>query len=190
MLLGIDIFLGASILTATLDENFPNALPYMLDAGAMFGFVQLLIGPGYLNNFSADAQFWYCVGYAAVAILSVLAINLHLLFVKNRRFLGGFVAIGATIPSILIEIFFVSSYVNGISATLPSLPIVPWSAVYVAFFATTIIIIGAMALSSHRSMEMRWGSTSLGAVKSFLVRVFQRVRRLLYREIYTMKSSD
>ncbi len=188
LLLGIDIFLGASILTVMLDDNFRDAVPYILDAGAMFGFAQLLIGPGYLSGFSSDVQFWYCVGYATVAFSSVLAINLYLFFIKKRRFLSGFFAIGVCAPSFLVELFFISSYVNGISPALPLLPVMPWSTVYVAFFATTIIMIVMMILSS--SSKILWGSTTSGSsithhtfrmkfVSASLVRAYRRVRRFL-----------
>ncbi len=50
LLIGIDVFLGGSILTVLLDKYFPTGLPYILDIGSLIGFAELLIGPQFMSR--------------------------------------------------------------------------------------------------------------------------------------------
>ena len=146
ILLGIDVFLGEAILTVMFDEHFPTGLPYILEASALLGFVQLVLGPQYLTGYPTEVQFYYCMAYAIIAVASVLASNLYLAFVRGRMRLGGFFAIAGSIPSCLFLAFFASAFVNGVSVPLPLLPLMPLSVIYAAFFGATIIIIVAMVI--------------------------------------------
>ena len=144
LLIGIDIFLGASIVTVLLDDHFPGGLPYILELGAFVGFAQLLLGPSFPATFSTTLQFYYCFAYSVLAALSVLGANLLLLFVKRKIFSSGFVAIVATAPSFLANLFFASAYVNGLSLELPILPVLPISWIYVIFFLTAALLLTLM----------------------------------------------
>lgn len=114
LLLGIDFFLGTSIVTIMFDEHFPDGLPYLLDLGAFVGFVELALGSGYLSGFSPDSQFYYSAVFVAIAFLCILGANLYLIFRKEKYLLGGVFAIATTIPCFLAMLCFESSYVNGI----------------------------------------------------------------------------
>lgn len=140
ILLGIDIFLGGSIVTVMFDEQFPTALPYMLDFGSLVGFVQLVLGPQYLTGYPAEAQFYYCMAFAAVAVLSILGSNLYVVFVRRRIKIAGVLAVVATIPSTLVTVYFVSAYVNDVPVSLPTIPLLPWPIVWFAFFAASAIV--------------------------------------------------
>ena len=147
LLLGIDFFLGASIVTIVFDKHFPDGLPYILDLGAFVGFAELALGPSYFSGFSPDLQFYYSAGFAIIAFLSILGANLYLFFMKQEYLLGGVFAIAATIPSFLAIIYLESSYVNGIQVGLPLLPVVSWSVVYVLFFNAATILAIVMILT-------------------------------------------
>lgn len=155
LLLGIDFFLGASIVTVVFDEHFPDVLPYILDLGAFVGLAELALGPGHLNGFSPELQFYYSAGFATIAFLSILGANLYLIFMKEKYLLSGVFAIGATVPAFLAMLYFESSYVNGIRVGLPLIPIVSWSVVYVMFFAAVIILAVAMTLAILGKREFR-----------------------------------
>ena len=146
ILLGIDIFLGGSIGTILFDTDFPTGLPYIMDFGALAGFGQLLLDPLYLSGYPGDIQFYYSASFLVVALFSVLASNLYVVFAKDNRLAGGALAIMVTLPSVLSSIYFVSAYINNISVGLPLFPIIPWTVVWGAFFAASAFIFVAMVL--------------------------------------------
>ena len=154
ILLGIDIFLGEGILTVLLDEHFPTGLPYVLEASALFGFVQLVLSSNYLSGYPAELQYYYCMAYAIIAAASVLATNAYLAFVRDEHILGGWFAIAGSAPAVLSLAFFASAYVNDVVVPLPLLPLMPLSVIYVAFFAATVLIVAAMVIIARRSSEL------------------------------------
>ncbi len=143
ILLGIDIFLGCSILVVLFDEEFPNGLPYILDFGALIGFVQLLIVPGYLGNYPIEMQFYYSVAFATLAVLSVVGCSLYVL-VRRKIMMGGTIAIVGALPSALALLYFSSAWTNGVQVPTPTLPLFPWPVVWGAFIAASAIILVAM----------------------------------------------
>lgn len=147
LLVGIDIFLGGSIIAVMLEDHFPKSLPYILDIGSFVGFAQLLIGPQYLSSFSSTLQFYYCFGFLSVAVLSIAGLNLYLFLLKGNLVVSAVVAMVATTPSILSAIFFQSAYVNGISLSLPLIPVLSMSAIYVLFSASAIILLTTILLA-------------------------------------------
>jgi hypothetical protein len=140
VLLGIDIFLGGSIATVAFDENFPAGLPYILDFGALAGFIQLVIGPSYISGYPPEMQFYYCAAFTVIAVVSVLACNLFVILIRGRKVIGGVLAVGATMPSILATFYFISAYVNGAYVTLPIMPMLPWELVWGAFLGASALI--------------------------------------------------
>ena len=147
LLVGIDIFLGGSIMSVLLDDHFPRGLPYILDIGSFVGFSQLLVGPQYTASFSQTLQFYYCFGYLIVAVLSLVGLNIYLYLAKQRIISSAIMAIVATIPSILASVYFASAYVNRVALGLPIIPVFPMSAIYVLFAVTGIIILLATIMS-------------------------------------------
>jgi len=143
VLLGIDIFLGGSIATVAFDESFPAGLPYILDFGAIAGFIQLLLGPGYIDGYPSEMQFYYCAAFAVIAVVSVLGCNLYILIIRGKRAAGSILAVGATAPSLLATVFFVSAYVNGAYVSLPIMPLLPWDLVWGAFLGASSLIAAA-----------------------------------------------
>ncbi|HUI85772.1 MAG TPA: hypothetical protein VLY21_01285 [Nitrososphaerales archaeon] len=146
LLLGIDIFLGGSIITVIFDEHFPNGLPYIMDFGAVVGFVQLVLGPQYLTGYPTDVQFYYCTAYATIAVLAVVGSNLFVVFVRRRARVGGVFAIAGSLPSALAVLYFASAYVNGVAVMLPTIPFLGWPVVWGAFLGATAILLVAMVI--------------------------------------------
>ncbi len=144
MLIGIDTFLGAGIITILFDKHFPSPFPYILEVAAFIGFGELVIGPSYLSGFSTTLQFYYSFAYSMIAATAVLAANLYLLFARNRSFESGLVAAIATVPSYLANLFFASAYVNGMALELPVFPIVPIGTVYALVFASGSLLLAIM----------------------------------------------
>ena len=139
---GVLVFIDGGIVTVLMDEYFPGFLPYVLLAGAFFGFALLTLGPSFLTSLSRTLQFDYSLAYSLVAVLCLLSANLFLLFARRRALAGGVFAIVATIPSILADVYYANAYVQGTSAeALPRL-LFPLGVVY------TLLVLAAVLLFS------------------------------------------
>ena len=158
ILLGVDIFLGGSIVAVVFDEDFPTGLPYVLDFSALVGLIQLVLTPQYLTGYPVEVQFYYSVVYAVTANLAILGSNLYLVLVRGRWVAGGAFAVAATVPSVLGTPFFISAYVNDVIVPLPTIPLLPWAFVWGAFFGASALIVGAMVVftrARRRSLPLR-----------------------------------
>jgi hypothetical protein len=146
ILAGIDIFLGSSILTVLLDRHFPGPLPYILEGGALVGFAELIAGPAFLTSFSIELQFYYSFIFAMISVLTLMAINLYLLFMRRRPFESGLLAICGTIPAGLGVFYFTSAFVNGMTLSLPLTPAIPIQEVYAMFGLSVALIAFSLAV--------------------------------------------
>jgi len=144
LLLGVDTFLGASIVAIFLDKHFPSPLPYVFEVAAFVGFGELVIGPTSLNGFSTTLQFYYSFTFSVIAAAGLLATNLYLLLARGRPIESILVAAAATVPCFLANVYFASAYVNGVAVELPVFPIVPLNMVYVLVLASTGILLAMM----------------------------------------------
>ena len=147
ILLGVDIFLGGSVVTVAFDEHFPTGLPYVLDFAALVGLVQLALTPQYLTGYPVEMQFYYSLAYAVMANVAVIGANLYVLLVRRERLVGGALAVSATIPSALATPFFVGAYTNGMVVPLRTIPLLPWVFVWFAFLGASVLIVAAMAVT-------------------------------------------
>lgn len=112
----------------------------------MVGFGQIVAGSTYLSGIPLELQFYYSYAYALIAVFSIVASNLCVSFVKRRVYAGGLTAGFVTIPTILIVVFFESSFVNRILVALPSIPVLPLNIAYLmALGAASLITLGLVA---------------------------------------------
>jgi len=144
-LLGIDVFLAISLLTCLLDRHFPPAIPYIYQIAALVGFGHLLVSKGFMSAFGIETRFWYCLVYLGVAVANVIAINVYVAVLKKLPILAGVFSGAVTFPTILVSVFFVSAYANGIAPPLPLLPPIPMESIYVALvFCAAVLGVGIM----------------------------------------------
>jgi hypothetical protein len=147
LLIGIDLFLAASIISTLLEEHYPKALGYVFDIASFVGFAQLWSGPEFLKTFGDNIQFYLCIGYALIATMSIVAANLYLLVIKRKRVLSILFTVMLTMPGSLILLFFTSAYVNVVPIELPVLPRFSWEQIYVLFAASAILLVILMVFS-------------------------------------------
>ena len=147
LLIGINFFLAASIISTLLEEHYPKALAYIFDLAAFVGFAQLWSGPEFLKLFGDNLQFYSCVGYALIAVMSIAAANLYLVIIKRKRILSVIFAVLMTIPTSLILLFFTSAYVNVVPIDLPVLTKFSWEQIYLLFAASAILLVLLMVFS-------------------------------------------
>lgn len=150
ILLGIDIFLGASILTVLLDRHFPSGVPYVLEGAALIGFAELMAGPTFLNSFSPELQFYYSFTFAMISVLTLFATNLYLLFLRRRPFESAVLGICGTIPAGLGILYFTSAFVNGATLSLPLVPVIPIEGVYAMFGLSIGLVIFSLVVFGRR----------------------------------------
>jgi hypothetical protein len=151
ILLGIDIFLGASILTVLLDRHFPGPLPYVLEGASLIGFAELMAGPTFLNSFSTELQFYYSFTYALLSVLTLFATNLYLLFLRRKPFESAILGICGTIPAGLGILYFTSAFVNGLSLSLPLVPVIPIEGVYAMFGLSIGLIVFSLLMFGRKA---------------------------------------
>jgi hypothetical protein len=145
-LLGIDVFLAMSLLTCLLDKHFPSAVPYVYQIAALVGFGHLLVSKGFMDVFGIEMRFWYCIIYLFVAVANVIAVNVYIAVIKKMSTLALTFSGAVSFPTILLTIFFVSSYSNGMALPLPMLPPIPIETVYVALvLGAAVLGVGIMA---------------------------------------------
>ncbi|MEM3829015.1 MAG: hypothetical protein QXP36_07375 [Conexivisphaerales archaeon] len=139
ILVGVNVFVALSLLTSIFDGLFPAAVPYVFQIAALAGFGQIWMNYAFLFYF-VESRFWCSALYLFVAVISVIAVNLHIAIRKRLLsaavgFFGAF-----TIPIIFLSYFFVSSCVNGLVVSIPPLPIVPVGSLYVVLSACMVIL--------------------------------------------------
>jgi len=110
LLIATDLFLLLSLLTCLLDTRFPKMLPYVFEVAALAGFGHLLISKEFLTVFGEQMRFWYSFAYLVVALVSILASNAYILFVKRSVKIAQIWAGAITFPSVLINAYFVNQY--------------------------------------------------------------------------------
>jgi len=144
-LLSINIFLALGLLTCLFERNFPTAIPYVYQSAALFGFGQLWVSKEFSLIFSDDMRFWYHLAYLSVAVINIIAIDLYLAFLKKQRFLSWIYSGTVVFPSVLVSVFFISVYTNGITLSLPMLPQIPLEMVYILLaLCGTVLAVGML----------------------------------------------
>jgi hypothetical protein len=109
LFLGIDFFVALSLLTCLL-SHFSRIVPYLYEAAAVFGYVNMLMSREFFSTFGEYMRFSYCFLYLALALANVVGVNVYLLVSKKKWNLSKIFAGCVTFPTFLISAFFFSLY--------------------------------------------------------------------------------
>ena len=118
MLLGIDIFLAMSLLTALLEDELPSPAQYLFQGAALLGLGQLFISRGFVDSgvFTKDpadpTRFWISVIYLASAVSNVVGLNAYLALVRHKIALATTFSGTVTVPTIMTSAFFITAFVG------------------------------------------------------------------------------
>ncbi len=124
MILGIDIFLAMSLLSALLDDDLPSSLQYLFQGAAVLGLGQLFMNEGLINGgiFGRDptdpTRFWISVIYLASAVSNVIGLNVYLVAVRRKMTLASAFSGAVTVPTLITSAFFITSFMSGGELTL------------------------------------------------------------------------
>ncbi len=108
VLLGISIFLAASVISALLDRHLPSTLQYLFQGAAGAGLGELLLGQG----FSGSTRVWAGIVYLAFALSSLVGVNIRLAIVRRRMNIASIFSQMMTVPVVMISALFLSSFLE------------------------------------------------------------------------------
>jgi len=116
LFVGIDVFVAMSLLTCLLDDYFPKTIPYLFQAAAIGGYVHLLLSKEFMTLSGGYMRFWYSFIYLAVALASVITLNVYLAAIKKQWTLAKVFSGAVVFPTFLISGFFVFNYAMEMTA--------------------------------------------------------------------------
>lgn len=108
VLLGIDIFLAASILTALLDRYLTSILQYVFQASAAAGLGELLLSHGLIGA----TRVWAGIIYLAFALSSLIGLNIRLAIVRQGMNIASIFSQMMTVPVVMVSALFLSSFLE------------------------------------------------------------------------------
>jgi hypothetical protein len=108
VLLGVIIFLAASVISALLDRHLPSILPYLFQGAAGAGLGELLLGQG----LSGPTRVWAGIVYLAFALSSLVGVNIRLAIVRRGMNIASIFSQMMTVPVVMISALFLSSFLG------------------------------------------------------------------------------
>ena len=108
VLLGVSIFLAASIVSALLDHHLPSILQYLFQGAAGAGLGELLLSQG----LSGPTRVWAGIVYLACALSSLVGLNIRLAIVRRGMNIASIFSQMMTVPIVMISALFLSSFLE------------------------------------------------------------------------------
>jgi hypothetical protein len=107
-LLGINIFLAVSGISALLDRDLPSILQYLFQGAAGAGLVELLLSQG----LAGATRVWAGIVYLAFALSSLVGMNIRLAIVRRGMNIAAIFSQMVTVPVVMISALFLSSFLE------------------------------------------------------------------------------
>jgi hypothetical protein len=107
-LLGINVFLAASIITALLDRHLPSILQYLFQGAAGAGLGELLLN----QEATSATRVWASIVYLAFALSSLVGVNIRLAIVRRGMNIASMFSQMMTVPVVMISALFLSSFLE------------------------------------------------------------------------------
>ncbi len=108
MLLGINIFLAVSGISALLDRDLPSILQYLFQGAAGAGLVELLLSQG----LAGATRVWAGIVYLAFALSSLVGMNIRLAIVRRGMNIATIFSQMVTVPVVMTSALFLSSFLE------------------------------------------------------------------------------
>ncbi|HLE65003.1 MAG TPA: hypothetical protein VI816_02620 [Candidatus Bathyarchaeia archaeon] len=125
-LLGIEIFQAISLLKIFLKEDLPPRLQYLFQVAAIAGLGQLLMGQVMINGEvlgrdpTDPTRFWVGVLYLAMAVTSIIGLNVYFAVVRRKITLASIFSGTVTVPTVITSALVVASFPNGEVSLTPA----------------------------------------------------------------------
>jgi hypothetical protein len=108
VLLGIDIFLSMSLLSAFLEDDLPSRLQYPFQIAGIAGLGELLMSQGFVNL----TRYLVSIVYLASALSSVVGLTVYLPLVRRKTAIAPAFSGAVTVPILMISAIFVYSFLG------------------------------------------------------------------------------
>lgn len=108
VLLGINVFLAASLITALLDRYLPSILQYLFQGAAAAGLGELLLN----QDASSATRVWAGIVYLALALSSLVGLNIRLAIVRRGMNIASIFSQMMTVPVVMISALFLSTFLE------------------------------------------------------------------------------
>ena len=153
LLMGIDIFLATSLITAIFDKHFPSKIPYICQLAALAGYGNLIVSREFLQLFDPYMRFWYSLIYLIVAVASIFALSVYLGFSRKMWKAARIFTYVVGIPVLMISTFFVPTYTA--MATHPIL-ILPPLTFEITFLTVILFDSLVVSLGIYLFIKTKW----------------------------------
>lgn len=153
MLIGIDVFLGTSVLTCILDKHFSDKLTYLYQLLGLAGFGQLLVTNRFIDYFPDSMRFWYSFIYLGIALGNVMLLNGYLYFYKRKDTVAKFFLAIGTAPSIIASTLFLNGYASEAPYSIIPLPSLPLELMFLSVLTVDTLLIG---LGLYAMVKPEW----------------------------------
>ena len=107
-MLGINVFLAASVITALLDRHLPSILQYLFQGAAGAGLGELLLS----QEVTSATRVWASIVYVAFALSSLVGVNIRLAIVRRGMNIASMFSQLMTVPIVMISALFLSSFLE------------------------------------------------------------------------------
>lgn len=117
LFLGVDFFIVLALLTCIMG-HFRRIVPYLYEAAAVFGYVNMLMSRLFLPTFGEYTRFSFSFLYLGLALANIVGVNVYLIVSKKSWSTAKVFASAVSFPTLLISAFFLSIYGGAISHIL------------------------------------------------------------------------
>jgi len=142
LLLGIDIFLAMSLLTALFDKHFPTKIPYIYQLAALAGYGNLIVSKAFLTTFEPYIRFWYSFTYLGISVANTMMLAIYLGYMKKAWAAAKFFTFTIALPIAAITGVFVSSYVSIAQHPLLITPTLPPEMLFLTIITFDTAVVG------------------------------------------------
>ena len=109
LFLGVDFFIILALLTCLMGR-FRRIVPYLYEAAAVFGYVNMVMSRVFLTTFGEYTRFSFSFLYLGLALANIIGVNVYLIVSKKSWSTAKVFASAVSFPSFLISVFFLSIY--------------------------------------------------------------------------------
>jgi len=153
LLMGIDIFLVTSLITAIFDKHFPSKIPYICQLAALAGYGNLIVSREFLQLFDPYMRFWYSLIYLIVAIASTFALSIYLGFSRKMWKAARIFTYVVGIPILMISTFFISTYIALATHPILILPPLTFETTFLAIILFDSLVV---SLGIYLFIKPKW----------------------------------
>lgn len=108
VLLGINIFIAVSVISALLDRHLPPILQYLFQGAAGAGLGEILLS----QTLGGGTRVWASIVYLAFALSSLVGVNIRLAIVRRGMNIASIFSQMMTVPAVMISALFLSSFLE------------------------------------------------------------------------------